>query len=285
MHYGNIQPNPLESKVWLSMNGRLKTYNKHTKQWGPSTNEQPDTPTEPEVPVNPWDNIEDGIYAVSADGNPINIEDADKQCIAVALIKNEHKIMIAKNDAHDEENDTFYWGVKLTMKIEGTISEKGLRYLPQPNGNYATNNYALRLSNDFTKWESDISACDFNGKSNTTLIMEAYTTQEVPIHDQDMCTVLNKFNTQSNYENAGKNDWYVPSCGQLAIIYLSITDINTALTKIGGTPFIENNYQTSSSCGSQLVWCVAFNDGSIHNNYTKFSKAAVRFIRDISRIS
>ena len=51
IHYGNTQPNPLESKVWLQANGQLKTYNSHTKQWrntevAPPTEEEPVEPRE-----------------------------------------------------------------------------------------------------------------------------------------------------------------------------------------------------------------------------------------------
>lgn len=46
IHYGNTQPNPLESKVWLQANGQLKTYNSHTKQWGNVTSSSvPEEPT------------------------------------------------------------------------------------------------------------------------------------------------------------------------------------------------------------------------------------------------
>ena len=31
--YGNIQPNPKESKIWLSKNGKLKTFNSKTKKY------------------------------------------------------------------------------------------------------------------------------------------------------------------------------------------------------------------------------------------------------------
>lgn len=58
IHYGNTQPNPLESKVWLQANGQLKTYNSHTKQWGNMTssstdNEQPDEGSG-EITFNAW---------------------------------------------------------------------------------------------------------------------------------------------------------------------------------------------------------------------------------------
>lgn len=56
MHYGNIQPNPLESKVWLQANGTLKTYDSHGKQWRnievvPPTEEKPVEPREIEFTI------------------------------------------------------------------------------------------------------------------------------------------------------------------------------------------------------------------------------------------
>ena len=49
IHYGNTRPNPLESKVWLTPKGELKTYNSHTKQWGNTSSSSTDNekPSEP----------------------------------------------------------------------------------------------------------------------------------------------------------------------------------------------------------------------------------------------
>ena len=61
-----------------------------------------------------WNDLENGVYAVAADGTPVMVEDADESCIAVALIVNDaptpQHIMIAKEDASiDEKKNTFYW--------------------------------------------------------------------------------------------------------------------------------------------------------------------------------
>ena len=61
MHYGNTQPNPLESKVWLQTNGQLKTYDSHGKQWRnievvPPTEEKPD-----EITFNAWVIVSAGV--------------------------------------------------------------------------------------------------------------------------------------------------------------------------------------------------------------------------------
>lgn len=269
MHYGNIQPNPLESKVWLSMNGRLKTYNKHTKQWGPSANEQPDVPTEPDVPVNPWDNIADGVYAVSADYKPVNVEDADKTCIAVALIQGPHKFMIAKNDAGNENGNTAYWGKELKGKsVSGCSTKSGNTGFIE---NYGT---------DPTAWATG-PLSDFKGKSNTAAINNAYNEHGISIDPDDMCSMVNVFNTDSNYDNIGKNDWYIPSCGQFGIIVLDKTEINSVLALIGGTKLSTNNtYWVSTQFNYSDAFVVSVSSGYIGRT-GKSDKKAIRFIRDI----
>ncbi len=268
MHYGNIQPNPLESKVWLSMNGRLKTYNKHTKQWGPSTNEQPDTPTEPEVPVNPWDNIANGVYAVSADGNPVNAEDANETCIAVALVNGNHKFMIAKNDASNENGSTAYWGKELKGKaVSGCSTKSGTGFIE----NYGT---------DPTAWTTG-PLSDFNGKSNTVAINAAYDKHGISIDPDDMCNMLNVFNTDLNYDNIGKNDWYIPSCGQFGIMQLNKTEIDSVLVLIGGAKLSTNSaYWVSTQYNYNDALTVSVYSGSIGRT-GKSDKKKIRFIRDI----
>ena len=38
VYYGNTQPNPKESKIWLSPHNGLKTYNQKKQDWSQSTN-------------------------------------------------------------------------------------------------------------------------------------------------------------------------------------------------------------------------------------------------------
>ena len=97
-----------------------------------------------------------------------------------------------------------------------------------------------------------------------------------------MCKVLETFNAGTNSQsNEGHNDWYVPACGQLALMYLAKTDINAALAKIGGTAFIESDgYWSSSEYDANIVWCVNFNDGLLSGG-RKYYDDRVRFVRDI----
>ena len=90
-----------------------------------------------------------------------------------------------------------------------------------------------------------------------------------------MCTVLNTFNSFDSFK-----DWYVPALGQLALIYLNMTEINAALTKIGGTALAAEGYWSSSEYSSNIAWSMNFNYGSV-NNISKDFNFRVRFIRDI----
>lgn len=50
--YGDTQPNPKESKIWLHPHKGLSTYDRHTKQWGnPTSSPVPEEPEEPEEPT------------------------------------------------------------------------------------------------------------------------------------------------------------------------------------------------------------------------------------------
>jgi hypothetical protein len=128
-----------------------------------------------------------------------------------------------------------------------------------------------QLNKDFTTWtEGAIS--DFNGKANTAIIAEASSDA------RDMCSVLNTFNASDNY-----NDWYVPACGQLALMYLNMTEINEALTKIGGTTLNDSRlYWSSSEEYSTSAWFVSFYDGEVGVIGKNMIGREVRFIRDIS---
>ena len=165
--------------------------------------------------------VESGVYAVTADGKLIDYNTADSSCLGVALIAGEHKFMIAKNDATDGTNTTLYWGKNLYKKDVAGITNisSGADYIGE----------GKKYGTDFTTWSTG-PVVDFNGAANTAAIIAGYTEHGVSMDARDMCTVLNTFNTSDSY-----NDWYVPACGQLALMYLAKTDINAALAKIGGT--------------------------------------------------
>ena len=226
-------------------------------------------------PVRSWNNLADGVYAVSTEGSPVDVANADASCVAVALIVNDaqtpQKLMIAKADATDGTNNTLHWtknksDLSLTnyTNVDGTNS---YGYLPKPDGSYQS---TPNLSGDFTTWTAG-ALSDFNGKANTAAITAASS------DTRDMCTVLNTFNASDSHD-----DWYVPACGQLALMYLNKTEINEALEKIDGGAIVDEYYWSSTEYSSNFGWHIYFgNGGTTHGDNFKDYFCRVRFIRDI----
>ena len=228
-----------------------------------------------------WTTAPNGVYAVSAEGKPVAVTKADASCIGVALVAGEHKFMIAKSDATDGTNTTFYWGMKLFGKdVTGVVTNDKVDgtnhngYLPKPDGTF---DGSIHLSDDFTTWTAGALA-EFDGKANTAAIIAGYTEHGVSMDARDMCTVLNTFNTSDSFK-----DWYVPALGQLALMYLNMTEINAALAKIGGTALAAKCYWSSSERDSGYAWYVFFGNGGVSNTYKSVSSGGiqVRFVRDI----
>jgi len=223
------------------------------------------------------------VFAVKSDGSLIDVASADNSCIAVALKAGEHQFMIEKTQSYDATNTTFYWGTNLYGKNVAGITEinkaDGVNsngYLPKADGTYQS---TPNLSSDYTTWTSG-GLSDFNGKNNTNAIIAAYTELSVDMDARDMCKVLQTFNAGTYGSNQGFTDWYIPACGQLALIYLNKTAINEALTAIGGTTFSGNDYWSSSEYSSDGGWGVDLDGGDVDNN-NKNRSNRVRFVRDI----
>ena len=216
------------------------------------------------------DVVSDGVYAVTVDGKLIDYNTADTTALGVALIAGEHKFMIAKSDAsNDGSNYNLYYDY-----------DKGDLSLTNYSTTDGTNNYGrlgIVLSDDFTTWTSG-ALSDFNGKSNTKVIAASSS------NAKDMCKVLETFNAGTNSQsNEGFTDWYVPACGQLALMYLAKSDINAALAKIGGTGFESNYYWSSSEHVVDRAWHVNLDTGNVVH-YIKSSSERVRFVRNITTI-
>lgn len=244
--------------------------------------------------------VENGVYAIKSDGSLCTVEEADSTCIAVALVQGEHKFMIEKNGeanttsiqaayTADGASNTgytyFYWGMNGSdnanitnyTQVGGNSSSWSWGYLPQASGSYAST--SNNLSSDITTWTSGTALGDFNGKANTAAIQAASDTDTYTTY-ANMGTYCTKFN-QTPSENQGYTDWYIPACGQLSLMFLNMTDINAALTKIGGTTLASRYYWSSSEYSSNGGWYVGFSLGYVYG-YGKDGNSRVRFIRDLS---
>ena len=226
--------------------------------------------TKEDVTITEGAEVSNGVYAVTSDGELIDYNIADSSCLGVALVAGEHRFMIAKNDATDGAKTTLYWGKNLYRKDVAGITNisSGADFIGE----------GKKYGTDFTTWSTG-PVVDFNGAANTAAIIAGYTEHGVSMDAIDMCTVLNTFNAGS--DNQGHSDWYVPACGQLALMYLAKTDINAALAKIGGTAFESDNYWSSSETDASGAWYVNFGGGYVYSD-DKGRSYRVRFVRDIA---
>ena len=254
-----------------------------------------------------FDGVEDipvtattGVYAVSSTGALIDVANADETCIAVALVVEDaptpQRIWIEKNEtanttsikaaytadgASNTSYTYFYWGMygsdnSSITNYTGTgggFTDSG-NYLPKEDGSYSSTNY--QMNGDWTTWTSGVIS-DFNGKANTAALQAASDTDSYTTY-ANMATWCTKFN-ETPSENQGYSDWYIPACGQLALMFRHMTSINAALTKIGGTTIASDFYWSSSEYSSLYGWYVDFYIGGVYR-HNKYDNIRVRFVRD-----
>ena len=196
----------------------------------------------------PRKTIANGVYAVSADGKPVEVSNADASCIAVAFISANQKVMIAKADATDGTNTKLYWGYNLNGQ-------------DVPNLEYLA--------------DATVAKADYNGKANTEAIIAGYAALGKDMDSRDMCKVL------KTYNEGGYTDWYVPALGQLYEYYLNKIAINEALTVVNGTVFKSNPYWSSSEKSTGGAWRIYFSGEEDIYFYNKTDDYYVRFVRDL----
>ena len=189
-----------------------------------------------------------GVYVVTAEGELVDKSAATLDCIGVAFISNNQKVMIPKANASDGTNIILYWG-------------KNLYGQDVPNLENLTDTTAAKA--------------DYNGKANTAAIIAGYAALGKDMDSQDMCKVLETFN------EGGYTDWYVPAAGQLQEFYSNKTAINAALTAINGIAFMSNRYWSSSEKSSGHAWFMDFDYNQVNGTLKSYNYCYVRFVRDL----
>lgn len=182
--------------------------------------------------------------------------------------------------AGKDSTSIFYWGGYGTDQTGITNYDKvdgsDIRgYLKPEQGSY---NGTPNLSANITAWTNGASS-DWNGKANSN-VLKGVTTGDGPYTSYaTIGHVLNTFLASADAK--GYDDWYIPSCAQLALIFMNLTSVNNALSAIGGQQLSPSKaYWVSSGFDSNSGHRVYFKDGSV-NGSSKGSRYSVRFIRDI----
>jgi len=99
---------------------------------------------------------------------------------------------------------------------------------------------------------------DYNGKSNTAVIVAAYPSDTSSNNAAIYC---------NTYTTAGTSagDWYLPAAGELySYVYGNYNAINTAMTAIGWT-FGSAYFWSSSERSNDLAWGVGSGGGYVNN--------------------
>ena len=228
---------------------------------------EPELPSYEGIPVS---EAEDGVYAVLSNGNVIDYTLVNRpHAIGVALVLNGSGIMLADYDGDDGESSGFRWvdpGVNLDIADYTTANgmEDGCNRLPSDISDWPTS-------------DEDVMN-DFNGKENTEIILS-----DSAITIYDMAYLLSNFNAGNTYgNNHGFDDWYIPSLGELALLYMYEDEFENAYDYIGGGLFMSHDkYWSSSEYNANYAWSVYLGNDLIIERINKSDRCNVRFVRKL----
>ena len=212
--------------------------------------------------LNLWAGLADGVYAIDNAGNPVDYTTASAPEAGtyqgVAFVIKGKAYQVAKVDATGfNRSSNVYWhktgysdisGLTNYTTVDGTNSSGYLHGTDEP-----------QLSQDPSTWIAG-ALFDFNGQANTAIILAA---QSDGTLDYTIGKAVMDFRNGTNNEN--KTDWFVPSCGELAYMFLKMAELNTLLGKVnGGSTIASNYYWSSSEYDSGLAWFVNFSNGRVY---------------------
>ena len=116
---------------------------------------------------------------------------------------------------------------------------------------------------------------DWSGKASTAAIIKASKADAVTNTAQyapGYCNLYSRVNANNKGLTAGK--WWLPSLGEMMMIYANMTKINYALSLItGATQLVEDWYWTSTETSATTAWYLYLNDGNAGNWCPKASDA------------
>jgi hypothetical protein len=118
---------------------------------------------------------------------------------------------------------------------------------------------------------------DFAGRANTTAIINGSTSSNVTNTEDYAAGFCNRYSrTNVNGKGLTAGRWWLPSMGEMAMIWANFDKINYALSKINGATQLRTDwYWSSTQRSATLAWFLYLNDGSVVNYY-KFGQLRVR---------
>lgn len=118
---------------------------------------------------------------------------------------------------------------------------------------------------------------DFAGRANTTAIINGSTSSNVTnteAYAAGFCNKYSRANANGKGLTAGK--WWLPSIGEMTMIWANFDKINYALSKISGAIQLQTDaYWSSTQLSANSAWGLYLFDGSVSTSY-KFNQRRVR---------
>lgn len=119
---------------------------------------------------------------------------------------------------------------------------------------------------------------DWNGKANTASIISKSTSAAVTntaAYAPGFCNLYSRVNANGKGLTAGK--WWLPSVGEMMMIYANMTKINYCLSLISGaTQLLENWYWTSTEYSAAYAWRLTLSNGYLYWGTKASDKCRVR---------
>lgn len=118
---------------------------------------------------------------------------------------------------------------------------------------------------------------DFTGRANTTAIINGSTSSNVTNTEDYAAGFCNKYSrANANGKGLLAGRWWLPSMGELAMIWANFDKINYALSKISGATQLQASwYWSSTQRSANYAWVLNLNDGYMGSPW-KFSQSRVR---------
>ena len=145
------------------------------------------------------------------------------------------------------------------------------------DGNVSSKGDGVNISGVTTTGDRLTAFADFTGKTNTGAIIKASSTTNITnteAYAPGFCNKYSRANANGKGLLAGK--WWLPSLGELAMIWANFDKINYALSKINGATQLQKTwYWTSTQGSADNAWGLYLSDGFVGSLY-KFNQGRVR---------
>lgn len=213
----------------------------------------------------------DGIFVMyhrNSDGYPLAVRVSDWPSLqsggqiadGVLLVEGGKHVVIAPTEA----SAGLPWSSKPT-KVTGS------------DGNVSSKGDGVNISGVTTTGDRLVAFADFTGKANTDAIIKASSTTNITnteAYAPGFCNKYSRANVNGKGLLVGK--WWLPSLGELAMIWANFDKINYALSKISGATQLQKTwYWSSTQRSADSAWYLSLSDGYV-NNRCKFDQGRVR---------